>query len=561
MAHPPTPDVLIAGAGPVGLSAAAELRRQGVDCRLIDRLPARLPYAKAVGVQPRTLEIWDRMGLARTAMEAAIPMRGQLIHVNGQVQARFDLALPPEVPYGFAALPQYETERLLEEYLSGFGTAIERGTELLSFTQDADGVTARLATPSGGEEVRARFLIGCDGAHSVVRKELGLTFEGGAFAEEYMLADVETDWDLPHGYGLRSLHRTDDGSTDDLLVCIPLPGAGRYRMSMLVPPELSTRAEGGEPGRGGDVAHGMEGGRVPGLSDIQAVVDRLAPEPAHLSRLRWSSVFRISHRIVDRYAEGRVFVAGDAAHIHPPTGAQGMNTGIQDACNLAWKLARVVHGKAGTALLTSYDAERRPIGEEVVGRTVRHATRGMEADSEDPRTLMLREAQLLVTYRGGPLAAGAYGPTDAPQPGDRAPDCTGLTAPIATYPLRLLDLLRGRTGHVLLLYATDPAALAEAGDAAAGAPRTPDAGPVSSDGAHPATVAILARESAPTAAETVVDLPQYRDASGEFARLYRPDGATGFLVRPDGQLGARFPLSDTAKALADYLTALSVPNS
>ena len=561
MAHPRTTDVLIAGAGPVGLSAAAELRRQGVECRLIDRLPARLPYAKAVGVQPRTLEIWDRMGLARTALESAVPLRGQLIYVNGREQARFDLTLPPEVPYGFAALPQYETERLLEEYLSGFGTAIERGTELLSFAQDADGVTAGLATASGGEEVRARFLIGCDGAHSIVRKGLGLTFEGGSFAEEYMLADVETDWSLPHGYGLRSLHHTDDGPTDDLLVCIPLPGSGRYRMSMLVPPELSTRARGGEPGGGDGVAHGMEGDRVPELPDIQAVVDRLAPEPAPLSRLRWSSVFRISHRIVDRYAEGRVFVAGDAAHIHPPTGAQGMNTGIQDACNLAWKLALVVHGRAEPALLASYDAERRPIGEEVVGRTVRHATRGMEADPDDPRTLMLREAQLLVTYRGGPLAAGEYGPTDAPQPGDRAPDCTGLTAAIATYPLRLLDLLRGRTGHVLLLYASDPAALAEAGETAraSGALRRPDAGPGCSDGTDLATVAILARDAAPTATETVVSVPQYRDVSGEFARLYRPDGATGFLVRPDGQLGARFPLTDTAAALSGYLTALSAP--
>ncbi|MFH8569388.1 FAD-dependent monooxygenase [Streptomyces sp. NPDC017993] len=557
MARTRTTDVLIAGAGPVGLSAAAELRRRGVECRLIDRLPARLPYAKAVGIQPRTLEIWDRMGLARTALETAVPLKGQLIYVNGQEQARFHLELPPEVPYGFAALPQYETERLLEEYLASFGTAIERGTELLSFAQDADGVTAQLDTASGGEEVRARYLIGCDGAHSVVRKGLGLTFEGGAFAEEYMLADVEADWDLPHGYAIRSLHQADDGSTDDLLVCVPLPGAGRYRMSMLVPPELSTRAEDGAPGRGDGVAHGMEGGRAPEPAHVQAAVDRLAPRPTTLSGMRWSSVFRISHRIVDRYADGRVFVAGDAAHIHPPTGAQGMNTGIQDACNLAWKLALVVRGEAGPALLASYDAERRPVGEEVVGRTVRHATHGMEADPDDPRTLMLREAQLLVDYRGGPLSSSEYGPTDAPQPGDRAPDCTGLTAPIATYPLRLLDLLRGRTGHVLVLYGADPADLAEAAGAA-GALRMPDGSPASFDGARLQTVALLAHDAAPTALDAL-GLPQYRDASAEFARLYRPDGPTGFLVRPDGQLGPRFPLTHTAAALSGYLTALSAP--
>ncbi|MFE7806271.1 FAD-dependent monooxygenase [Streptomyces sp. NPDC057430] len=577
-----TTDVLIVGAGPVGLSAAAELRRRGVECRLVDRLPARLPYAKAVGVQPRTLEIWDRMGLARAVLERAVPLRGQLLYVNGREQARFELALPPDVPYRFAALPQYETERLLEEYVADLGTAVERGTELLSFAQDADGVTARLRTASGADdELRARFLIGCDGAHSTVRKGLGLSYEGGAFPEEYMLGDVETDWDLPYGYGLRSLHRAEDGSTDDVLVCIPLPGTRRYRMSMTVPPELS--ADGAGKARGDGVAHGLEGGRVPELSHIQAVVDRLAPTPTRLSTLRWSSVFRISHRIVDRYGEGRVFVAGDAAHIHPPTGAQGMNTGIQDACNLAWKMALVVRGEAGLALLASYDAERRPVGEEVVGRTVRHANRGIESDPEDPVTLMLREAQLLVSYRDGPLAGSPYGPDDAPQPGDRAPDCGGLTLPLATYPLRLLDVLRGRTGHVLLLYADQAADLARAAEAgavvaAAVGGREPsesglasEGGLASEDGLAPAdglapgggglapegglaTVAVLARDADADGADS-----GYRDAAGEFARLYRPDGPTGFLVRPDGQLGARFPLAGTAAALTGYLAALSVP--
>ncbi|MEU1366962.1 FAD-dependent monooxygenase [Streptomyces sp. NPDC005803] len=533
MARDHTTDVLIAGAGPVGLSAAAELRRRGVSCRLVDRLPARLPYAKAVGVQPRTLEIWDRMGLVRTVLEAAVPMRGQLIHVNGSEVARIDLALPPEVPYGFAALPQYETERILEEYVAGWDTVVERGTELVSFTQDADGVTARLDGGSGAEEVRARFLIGCDGAHSTVRKGLGLSFEGWAFAEEYMLADVVADWDLPYGYGVRASHTGENGSTDDLLVCIPLPGAGRYRMSMLVPPALSTR-----PADGAEVAHGLEGSRTPELSDIQAVVDRLAPRPTTLSGMRWASVFRISHRIVDRYGDGRVFVAGDAAHIHPPTGAQGMNTGIQDACNLAWKIALVLRGEAGSALLTSYDAERRPVGEEVVGRTVRHATRGMENDADDMETLMLREAQLLVGYRDGPLATAPHGPDDAPQPGDRVPDCAGLTTPVATYPLRLFDVLRRLTGQVLVLYAESGADtdLVEATGAG---------------GLH--TVTVVGRDSP-------LDTPAYRDAAGEFARLYRPDGPTGFVVRPDGQLGARFPLSATAKAVSGYFAALSGVN-
>ncbi|WP_406064832.1 FAD-dependent monooxygenase [Streptomyces sp. NBC_01077] len=563
MAHTgTTTDVLIVGAGPVGLSAAAELRRHGVRCRLVDRLPARLPYAKAVGIQPRTLELWDRMGLVRAVLEAAVPMRGQLTYVNGAEAGRIDLELPPEVPYGFAALPQYETERLLEEYVAGLGTVIERGTELVSFTQDPDGVTAQLRTASGAtEELRVPYLIGCDGAHSVVRKTLGLSYEGGAFPASYMLGDVvaESDWDLPEGYGLRSEHRAADGSLDDVLVCIPLPGAGRYRMSMNVPTDLAEPAQAAQPAETAPrrapampppdgLAHGLEGGHGPDLSHLQAVVDRLAPGPSRLSDLRWSSVFRISHRIVGRYGEGRVFVAGDAAHIHPPTGAQGMNTGVQDAANLAWKLALVVRGEAGPGLLGSYDAERRPVGEEVVGRTVRHSTQGFENDPDDRRTLLLREAQLLVAYRDGPLSGTPYGPLDAPQPGDLAPDCAGLTTPIAVHPLRLLDILRGRPGHVVVLYGADAAELARAVEAAS----------ASGERLPLDVLAVLPREADPRAGRSL-GAPTYRDAAGEFAQLYLPGGATGFVVRPDGQLAARFPLGGTTAALSDCLRMLSVP--
>ncbi|MFF0218406.1 FAD-dependent monooxygenase [Streptomyces vinaceus] len=526
-----TADVLVAGAGPVGLTAAAELRRRGISCRIVDRLPARLPYAKAVGIQPRTLEIWDRMGFVRAALEAAVPMRGQLTYVNGVEQPRLDLVLPPEVPYRFAALPQYETERIIEGFLEGFGTRVERGSELVSFVQDADGVTCRLTTPAGEEEVRTRFLVGCDGAHSVVRKGLGLAFEGGAFPEEYMLADVELDWDLPYGYAVRAMHHDAGGAVDDVLVCIPLPGAGRYRVSMPVPPELSTAAPTGADA----VAHGLEGGRAPELRHIQAVVDRMSPQPATASALRWSSVFRISHRLVDRYGRGRVFVAGDAAHIHPPTGAQGMNTGIQDAWNLAWKLALAVEGAGAPGLLASYDAERRPVGQEVVGRTVRQAAEGVQADPEDADTLMMRQAQLLVGYRGSPLVQADPQDEDGagagPRPGDRAPDCGGLSGHIAAYPMRLYDLLRGRE-HMLLLYGPGPEldGLAELASVVRGhAPGRVE------------VCAILA-EAGPGAeadAGPAAPVPVYRDGRGEFARMYGVREPAAFVVRPDGYLGAR----------------------
>ncbi|MFE1289888.1 FAD-dependent monooxygenase [Streptomyces sp. NPDC058751] len=545
MPHTFGTDVVVAGAGPVGLTAAAELRRRGVRCRVVDPLPARLPYAKAVGIQPRTLEIWDHMGLTRTVLEAAVPMYGQLSYVDGAEQARIDLVLPPEVPYGFAALPQYETERILDGCLARFGTGVERGTELVSFTQDAEGVTVALRSVSGAEEeVRARYLVGCDGAHSTVRKKLGLTFEGSAFPEEYMLGDVEVDWDLPPGYGVRSVHRDGDGGADDILVCIPLPGRGRYRMSMRVPPELSAaRRNDGPAGPADGVVHGLDGGHGPALSDIQAVLDRLSPRPTTASRLRWSSVFRISHRIVDRYGDGRVFVAGDAAHIHPPTGAQGMNTGIQDAWNLAWKLALAVEGGANPDLAASYDAERRPVGEEVVERTVRHAARGVQADPADPGTVLLREAQLLVGYRGSPIVGVApEGP--GPRPGDRAPDCTGLTARIAAFPLRLYDLLRDR-GHVLLVYGDGGTAgeLAEAAEEFSG-------GRVCTHVIRPAGT--VADTSGP---------PAYVDTLGEFARLYGVTGSgatTAFLVRPDGYVGARLS-PPTAAELTAHLARVFSP--
>jgi 2-polyprenyl-6-methoxyphenol hydroxylase-like FAD-dependent oxidoreductase len=527
----PELDVLVAGAGPVGLTAACELRRRGVSCRIVDALAEPPQYAKAVGIQPRTLELWEDMGLLRAALDAAIELRGQIVFVNGREASCMELSLPPEVPYAFVALPQYETERLLRDHLAGFDTPIERGTALVSYAQDVGGVTAVLAGPTGEETVRASFLVGCDGAHSAVRKGLGLSFEGDAFPEEYMLGDVEVDWSLPPGFGIRSMHQT-DGVTDDVLVCIPLPGRGRYRMSMLVPPELATA-----PTQPDAIQHGFEQDRPePTLEHIQAVLERLAPEQTTASNLRWSSIFRISHRLVERYSDGRVFIAGDAAHIHPPTGAQGMNTGIQDAYNLAWKLALAVAGEAAPGLLESYDAERRPVGEEVVGRTVRHAREGFEEN--DPATMMLREAQLLVGYPESPLSGDDAASGGGPRPGARAPDARGLERNAVAFPLRLFELLRG-TEPVLLLYADDAAAIpALEGLAAAAQERA---------GGRIAAYAVLAGgvEAAPT-------LPTVRDPAGAFALAYGAAGTCAYLIRPDGYIGYR-SAPPGADRLAAYL--------
>lgn len=541
-------EVLIAGAGPVGLTAAIELRRRGVDCRVVDRLSAPMPYAKAVGIQPRTLELWESAGVLTRALDAATPMHGQLVFVNGRQVSRMELALPPEVPYGFVALPQYETERLLDERLGELGGRIERGVELVSFEQDADGVSTLLRGPDGEYRERVGYLVGCDGAHSVVRKGLGLTFEGAAFTEQYMLGDVEVDWHQPAGYSIRSMHQV-DGRTDDVLVAIPLPGRRRYRMSMLVPDELASA-----PASGG-VEHGFTSGPAPELCHVQAVLDRLAPEPTRASRLRWSSVFRISHRIVDSYGRGRVFVAGDAAHIHPPTGAQGMNTGIQDAVALAWRLALAVRGEAADGLLDSYDTERRPVGEEVVGRTVRHARAGFDAD--DPDLLLLREAQLLVAYPDSPVireGSDAGSLKGGPHAGERAPDCRGLRRAAVAFPVRLFETLDGRR-HTLLLYADEPdqiphlaAAAAAACDRARG--QLDVRLVVAGDSGIPHDIADGLLDE--------VTVPVVRDGAGEFRSAYGAVGGCCYLVRPDGQVGFRAGRA-RADELASHLATIVAP--
>jgi 2-polyprenyl-6-methoxyphenol hydroxylase-like FAD-dependent oxidoreductase len=505
-------DVLIAGAGPIGLTAAIELRRRGITCRIVDPLTEPPQYAKAVGIQPRTLEAFENMGVLKTVLDAAIEMRGQIMFHDGAEVGRIELTLPSDVPYDFAMLPQYETERILRERLAELSGSVERGVSLVGFTQDEDAVTATL---SDGSSQRVQYLIGADGAHSIVRKQLGLTFEGDAFAEGYMLGDVEVNWSLPSGYGIRITNTTEEGSPDDLLVAIPLPGRNRYRMSMLVPDELSA------PPSADAVEHGFTGARTPELHHIQAVLDRLSPEPTTASNLRWSSVFRISHRIVDAYGRGRVFVAGDAAHIHPPTGAQGMNTGIQDAQNIAWKVALAVRGVAATGLTDTYDAERRPVGEEVVGRTVRAAREGIGAGETSVDTAMRRQAQLLISYAGSPLLSDADASATTVQPGERAPDARGLRRDMVAYPVRLFELFGG-TRHTLLLYSDGPTGeLEELASAAM-------------EAAHGLLNVYLVVTTPVESVLTVVI-----DADGELAKAYGVDGPTAFVVRPDGYLGHR----------------------
>jgi 2-polyprenyl-6-methoxyphenol hydroxylase-like FAD-dependent oxidoreductase len=381
-------EVLVVGAGPVGLTMAAELARHGVRCRIVDRLGAALPYCRAIGVTPRTLEVWDDLGIARDMIDAGIWITGLRSIIDGH-PPRDDLLDLSDLPYGELGLPQYETERLLARHLARYAIEVERGVTLAGLAQ-RDGEVAVRLDHAGGEPEEAifRYVVGCDGAHSGVRHALGIAFPDEAFPMMFMLGDVHIDWDVPRGLALRALRLVED-SAPDMFIAIPLPEPGRYRVSTLAPPDIASP-------RASD--HGIQSELAgPGLPRIQAIADSLVPGKPRLSDMRWSSLFRISMRLAEHYRLGRIFLAGDAAHIHPPTGGQGMNTGIQDAYNLAWKLALVLKGAGPEALLDSYEAERRPVGADVVARTRAASERyGRERGEAD----RLADTQITVSYRG-----------------------------------------------------------------------------------------------------------------------------------------------------------------
>jgi 2-polyprenyl-6-methoxyphenol hydroxylase-like FAD-dependent oxidoreductase len=504
--------VLIVGAGPTGLVLAAQLLTRGVRVRVVDKREGPAPHSRAIAIQARTLELLDTMGLTEAFI--AHGHRVRRFHMYAGQRTLFNLNMTRNGSrHGFILhLPQNETERLLRARVRELGGTVEQGVELVRLAQHGEVVDATLRDAMGREiELSAAYVAGCDGAHSRVRHEAGLAFDGQAYPHDWLLADVALD-----GAGrddeIHAFFRPDGLP----LACLPM-GHDRWRVVM---------------SNAGD-----RGGRPPSLEEIQDLVDQRAPRRIVVCDPGWLSCFRCQLRSATTYRRGRVLLVGDAAHIHSPAGGQGMNTGMMDACNLAWKLALVADG-APADLLDTYGQERIPAASNVLGftdklvrwSTMRHPVKRALRDTLVPAAAALpvvqnraarRLAQVSVAYPSSPLV-WPDGARRGPKPGERVPDIEVRTAGGLTRLHRVL----GHGRHVLLVSGTE-------------------------------ILGALTLSGLDTFAG-LVDI-----VDGALRATYQPgkDAPAVFaLVRPDGILAARGSRRDAHKVI-DYLQQISAADA
>ncbi len=345
--------VLIVGAGPTGMTAAMELARFGIPVRLVEKTPEPATTSRAVGVQARTLELFEQRGLTKEMLPLGNPGVAGSIYGGGKRIFRLEFA-HIDSRYGYIFfLSQAETERILREELGRAGVTIERPVEMVAFAQkestshpgSGGAVTATLRRADGSlEEVEASYLIASEGAHSTVRSTLGLQFSGKTLEENYALGDLHIEGDLADSDF--HIFSSDHG----FMGLFPM-GKGHFRLIASNP--LSKPNKDTEPS----------------LEELQRIYDMRSPIPARFHNLTWSSWFHINNRMVEPLRHGNLFLGGDSAHIHSPAGAQGMNTGIQDMINLGWKMASVLHGTASPALLDTYSEDRVPVIKNVLTKT------------------------------------------------------------------------------------------------------------------------------------------------------------------------------------------------
>lgn len=479
--------VLIVGAGPTGLTLACDLARRSVPFRIIDKAREYFIGSKGKGLQPRSLEVMDDLGIVEQVIgngKFHIPFRGydgpKVLGERDLHEGRYPA---PGTPYASPLItPQWRVEEALRQLMERGGGQVELSTELVGVAQDEDGVTAALRTGRGEESVRCQYMVAADGGRSFVRKLLQVPFEGETWPDERMyVGDVR----------LRGLDREAWHSwphhPDGWLALCPLPSTDQYQFQAQVP--------------AGEDAE-------PSLELYQTIVDtRTGGMDITLTDAPWLSLYRVNVRMVSRYRVGRVFLAGDAAHVHTPAGGQGMNTGIQDAYNLGWKIDAVFHG-APKALLDTYEEERLPVAASVLGissKLYKQIAKDEPAQRRDAVTL-----QLGITYKEMSLSQTAGDITLPLSSGDRAPDAPGLDADGNT--VRLFDYFRGPHFTLLRLFAGDEA----------NGERMPGVRYV--DIRH-------ARPQQPLQPELFVD------AFGHAAKEYGGGDGECVLVRPDGYIG------------------------
>jgi 2-polyprenyl-6-methoxyphenol hydroxylase-like FAD-dependent oxidoreductase len=530
--------ILIVGAGPTGLAMAAALARYGIACRIVDKSPAPATQSKALAVQARTLELFDQLGVVDEMLARGQKVRGMEIFSDSHRLAQIHIDnIPSEYPF-ILGLAQSQTEQILIAHLERQGIAVERPVELMALAQDDTKVTATLKDGDGHvETVSAPFVIGCDSAHSAVRHSVQIPFVGAEYPEVWALADVKIAWDLPADMMHLFMH------PKGLFATIPLE-QGRQRIIAELPgidttvplPELA-------------------------LGDFQRMADeRAGSTHARISDPVWMSHFRLHLRHAERYRQGRVFLAGDAAHIHSPAGGQGMNTGIQDAYNLAWKLALALQGHAQAGLLDTYESERVPVAQKVMRmsdtmirmtaahnpmvRGVRNLAMPLASRQGVVQRMMTQwVSELAVNYRESAIVAGHGRFSGDLKPGDRAPDAQPLMTSTGDG-VRLFDLLR-RPQHILLLFAPPAPQQADWQRLTAFADAI--------DQRHAGLIApylIVGDEAEqPTA---VSDARVLHDARGDLRRTYGVTAESLYLIRPDGYIGFRSQPPDEA-GLESYL--------
>jgi 2-polyprenyl-6-methoxyphenol hydroxylase-like FAD-dependent oxidoreductase len=469
-------DVLVVGAGPTGLTLSCDLQRRGVRIRVVSAADRGFEGSRAKGIQPRTVEVFDDLGVLADLEQHAMLYPKLGLHLGALTIHRTLISHhePTEqVPFANTLLAaQSETDASVAHRLRELGGTVEYATRLVSYEQDGNGIVATVEGPSGVERIDARFLVGADGGSSAVRVVAGIDFVGSTDETDRMIvADVTLT-------GLsRTLWHIWPRRKGRFMALCPLPDGEKFQLMLKLPPD--------------------------GAADLQRdainrQVQELAGTKLTVQQVHWSSVWRPNIRLAERYRSGNVFLAGDAAHVHPPTGAQGLNTGVQDAYNLGWKLAQVLSG-APEALLDTYEAERQPVAARVLGLSTELYAR-MSNRPLGGTTRGDEERQLELNYRGGPLASTSDPKRTAIAAGDRAPDA--LYADDAGQPGRLFDAFRGPQ---FTLIAVHPAAID--GLSSIKWPRA---------GAPLRTVSIVA-ESAPG-----------------LVRAYGIDQPTQILVRPDG---------------------------